>query len=129
MVNFGVMGYLNVSLNTTTALISSIAVGMGIDYAIHLLSKYQHYGKQGFSPRVVAEKTMQHAGKAIAFNAIVVIAGFMVLPFSNFPPNRQLGYLVSLSLFSSFVLTLTLVVALIDRYRPDFIFNINQSED
>ncbi|HMA60852.1 MAG TPA: efflux RND transporter permease subunit, partial [Halanaerobiales bacterium] len=40
LVNFGIMGYLNIALNTTTALISSIAVGMGIDYSIHLLSKY-----------------------------------------------------------------------------------------
>jgi hypothetical protein len=123
VVNFGLMGYFNIALNTTTALISSIAVGMGIDYSIHLLSKYQHYGKQGLSPKWAARKTMKHSGKAIAFNAIVVISGFMVLIFSSFPPNRELGYLVSLSLFSSFVLTLTLVVALIDRYRPKFIFN------
>ena len=123
MVNFGLMGYLNIALNTTTALISSIAVGMGIDYSIHLLSKYQKFGQKESSPQLAAEKTMKHAGKAIAFNAIVVIAGFMVLIFSSFPPNRELGYLVSLSLFSSFVLTLTLVVALIDRYKPKFIFN------
>lgn len=122
VINFGIMGYLNIALNTTTALISSIAVGMGIDYSIHLLSKYKHYGNKGLSPEIVARKTMKHAGKAIAFNAIVVITGFMVLIFSSFPPNRELGYLVSLSLFSSFVLTLTLVVGLLDKYKPDFIF-------
>ncbi len=122
VINFGIMGYLNIALNTTTALISSIAVGMGIDYSIHLLSKYKHYGNQGLSPKIVARKTMKHAGKAIVFNALVVITGFMVLIFSSFLPNRELGYLVSLSLFSSFVLTLTLVVGLLDKYKPDFIF-------
>ncbi len=122
IISFGVMGFLNISLNTTTALISSIAVGMGIDYSIHLLSKYRSVGNEGLSSVMAARKTMQHSGRAIAFNAIVVIAGFMVLVFSNFPPNRELGYLVSLSMFSSFVLTLTLVVALIDKFKPDFIF-------
>ncbi len=122
VVNFGVMGYLNISLNTTTALISSIAVGMGIDYSIHLLSRYKKYGNSGYSQQIVARKTMKHSGRAIAYNAVVVIAGFLVLITSNFPPNRELGYLVSLSMFSSFVLTLTLVVALIDKYRPKFIF-------
>ena len=72
---------------------------------------------------------MKYSGKAIAFNAIVVITGFMVLIFSSFPPNRELGYLVSLSLFSSFVLTLTLVVAVIDRYKPKFIFGEKSSKD
>jgi len=122
IVNFGVMGFMDVSLNTTTALISSIAVGMGIDYSIHLLSKYRSLGQEGVSAVMAARKTMQHSGRAIAFNAIVVIAGFLVLIFSSFPPNRELGYLVSLSMFSSFVLTLTLVVALIDKYKPEFIF-------
>src|SRR6056297_976129 len=122
IVNFGIMGYLNIPLNTTTALISSIAVGMGIDYSIHLLSKYKNYGKQTMDPKTAAENTMKSSGKAIIFNAFVVITGFLVLHFSSFPPNRELGYLVSLSLFNSFVLTLTLVVALIDRYKPKFIF-------
>ncbi len=122
IVNFGIMGYLNIALNTTTALISSIAVGMGIDYSIHLLSKYKKYGKQTMDPKTAAENTMKSSGKAIIFNAFVVITGFLVLNFSSFPPNRELGYLVSLSLFNSFVLTLTLVVALIDRYKPKFIF-------
>ena len=121
-VNFGIMGYLNISLNTTTALISSIAVGMGIDYSIHLLSKYKKYGEKNSDPQIAAENTMKSSGKAIIFNALVVITGFLVLHFSSFPPNRELGYLVSLSLFNSFVLTLTLVVALIDRYKPKFIF-------
>ena len=122
-VNFGVMGGLGVSLNTTTALISSIAVGMGIDYAIHLLSRYQYYGIRGFSKAETADKAINLSGRAITFNAIVVIAGFMVLTFSTFPPNRELGWLVSTALFVSLIGTLTLAVALIDLMEPKFIFN------
>ncbi|MFW5749841.1 MAG: efflux RND transporter permease subunit, partial [Halanaerobium sp.] len=122
-VNFGVMGGLGVSLNTTTALISSIAVGMGIDYAIHLLSRYQYYGIRGFSKAETADKALNLSGRAITFNAVVVIAGFMVLTFSKFPPNRELGWLVSNALFVSLIGTLTLAVALIDLMEPKFIFN------
>ncbi len=122
-VNFGVMGGLGVSLNTTTALISSIAVGMGIDYAIHLLSRYQYYGIRGFTKAETADKAINLSGRAITFNAVVVIAGFMVLMFSEFPPNRELGWLVSNALFVSLLGTLTLAVALIDMIEPTFIFN------
>jgi predicted RND superfamily exporter protein len=122
-VNFGVMGGLGVSLNTTTALISSIAVGMGIDYAIHLLSRYQYYGSRGFSKAETADQAINLSGRAITFNAVVVIAGFMVLTFSTFPPNRELGWLVSMALFVSLIGTLTLAVALIDIMEPKFIFN------
>jgi predicted RND superfamily exporter protein len=123
VVNFGLMGGIGVSLNTTTALISSIAVGMGIDYAIHLLSRYQYFGIQGFSKAETADKAINLSGRAITFNAVVVIAGFMVLTFSKFPPNRELGWLVSTALFVSLIGTLTLAVALIDIMEPKFIFN------
>jgi predicted RND superfamily exporter protein len=35
LISFGIMGFLNIPLNSTTALLSSIAIGIGIDYAVH----------------------------------------------------------------------------------------------
>lgn len=57
--------------------------------------------------------TMKQTGKAILFNAIVVIAGFMVLLFSVFPPNRTLGGLVSLNMFTSLAGTLSIMMILV----------------
>ena len=42
-VNFGLMGLSGIALSTTTALISSIAIGIGIDYAIHFIERYKEY--------------------------------------------------------------------------------------
>jgi len=60
---------------------------------------------------------MSQTGKAILFNAIVVIAGFLVLLFSVFPPNRTLGALVSMNMFTSFAGTLTLMMVLVFTFR------------
>ena len=113
LVNFGAMGLLNVALGPTTALISSIAVGIGIDYAIHFIDRYKEYSKETGNKNETARLTMYNTGRAILFNAVVVIAGFLVLLFSMFPPNRQLGALVSLNMFSSFVGTLTIMFLLL----------------
>ena len=113
LISFGVMGFLNIPLNTTTALLSSIAIGIGIDYAVHFLEQYRMNAKKYDDKLLIAQKTMAHTGRAIIFNAIVVIAGFMVLLFSVFPPNRELGALVSLNMFTSFVGTLTIMLVLI----------------
>ncbi len=113
LVNFGAMGLLNVALGPTTALISSIAVGIGIDYAIHFIDRYKEYAKETGDKTETARLTMYNTGRAILFNAVVVIAGFLVLLFSMFPPNRQLGALVSLNMFSSFVGTLTIMFLLL----------------
>ena len=112
LISFGIMGFLNIPLNTTTALLSSIAIGIGIDYAVHFIEQYRINASKSDDKLLVAQKTMAHSGRAISFNAIVVIAGFMVLLFSVFPPNRELGALVSLNIFTSFVGTVTIMLVL-----------------
>ncbi len=115
LISFGIMGFLNIPLSTTTALLSSIAIGIGIDYAVHFIEQYRINTSKIDNKLLVAQKTMAHSGRAISFNAIVVIAGFMVLLFSVFPPNRELGALVSLNMFTSFLGTLTIMLVLINR--------------
>ncbi len=115
LISFGVMGFLNIPLNTTTALLSSIAIGIGIDYAVHFIEQYRKYAKStNHNMLLTAKKTMAHSGRAIIYNAIVVIAGFLVLLFSVFPPNRELGALVSLNMFTSFAGTLTILLVLLN---------------
>ncbi|MDT8392347.1 MAG: efflux RND transporter permease subunit [Bacteroidales bacterium] len=115
LISFGVMGFLNIPLNTTTALLSSIAIGIGIDYAVHFIEQYRLNAKITGDKLLTAQKTMNHSGRAITYNAIVVIAGFMVLLFSVFPPNRELGALVSLNMFTSFAGTLTIMLVLMNK--------------
>ncbi len=113
LISFGTMGFLNIPLSTTSALLSSIAIGIGIDYAVHFIEQYRSNTLKYSSKLLVAQKTMAHSGRAISYNAIVVIAGFMVLLFSVFPPNRELGALVSLNMFTSFLGTVTVMLVLL----------------
>ena len=113
LISFGAMGFLNIPLNSTTALLSSIAIGIGIDYAVHFIEQYRINAQNSDNILLIAQKTMAHSGRAISFNAIVVIAGFMVLVFSVFPPNRELGALVSLNMFTSFIGSVTIMLVLL----------------
>ena len=122
LISFGIMGFLNIPLNSTTALLSSIAIGIGIDYAVHFIEQYRLNSALYDDKIKIAQVTMSHSGRAIIFNAVVVIAGFMVLLFSNFPPNRELGALVSLNMFTSFIGTLTIMLVLLDKTN---IFKLN----
>ena len=119
-ISFGVMGLLNIPLSSTTALISSIAIGIGIDYAVHFIDRYRIYAVDTQDRLLAIRQTMFHSGRAIVFNAIVVIAGFMVLLASVFPPNRILGGLISLNMLTSFIGTLT-VMAIALYYSKIFI--------
>ncbi|MBC8323807.1 MAG: MMPL family transporter [Candidatus Marinimicrobia bacterium] len=116
-ISFGVMGLLGIPLSTTTALMSSISIGIGIDYAVHFIDRYRENTRKTKDMELAIQRTMHHSGRAIVFNAMVVIAGFMVMLFSVFPPNRELGFLVSLNMFTSFVGTITVMVLIIEQKK------------
>ncbi|MCF7928322.1 MAG: MMPL family transporter [Spirochaetales bacterium] len=118
VVNFGVMGLTGIPLSSATALISSIAVGIGVDYAIHLIEHYRSARQAGFSIAEAAADTMSHTGRAIILNTVAVMGGFSVLLVSVFPPNRQVGGLIALNMASSALGTLTillLILIMMDR--------------
>jgi hypothetical protein len=124
VISFAVMGFLNVPLSTTTALLASIAMGVGIDYAVQFNERYRDYRQIYDDKTQAAIATMNHTGRAIMFNAIIVISGFLVMLFSVFPPNRELGALISLNMFTSFVGTVTIMLVLVHMKKK---FKINKS--
>lgn len=94
--NFGIMGFLNIPLNAVTAVVASIAIGMGIDYSIHFINRYRIELEAASGSVVTAiTKTYESTGKAIISNALSVSAGFMVLLFSEFPIIKQFGGLMA----------------------------------
>jgi len=109
LVNFGIMGLLNIPLTTSTAIISSIAVGIGVDYAIHFIDRYRETLKETGDPVESGRFAMSLTGRAVFLNAAIVIAGFLVLLFSVFPPNRQVGALVSLNMVVAFLATVSIM--------------------
>ncbi len=121
IISFGVLGWLNIPLETTTALISSIAIGIGIDYAVHFIDRYKINALATGDKRLTITKTMAHSGRAISFNAIVVIVGFLVLLASEFLPNQALGAVVSLNMLTSFIGTVTIMFIML--YMTNIYFN------
>jgi len=125
IISFGILGWLNIALQTTTALISSIAIGIGIDYAVHFIDRYKKNALETNNPGLTVEETMAHSGRAISFNAVVVILGFLVLTFSAFKPNIALGAIVSLNMLTSFIGTVTVMFLVL--YAGKFYFKNNSN--
>jgi predicted RND superfamily exporter protein len=118
--NFAVMGFLGIKLSLGTALISSLAVGIGIDYTIHFIEFFKHEYQSG-KPAFL-RRTFIGCGKAIMINALSVGAGFGVLAFSQFRIIAQLGALIALSMLITAFVSLTVIPALLMTIKPKFIY-------
>ncbi len=76
---FGIMGYTGIPLNVATVLVASIAMGIGIDYSIHVITHFDDSLTKGNNVYQALEDTIGISGKAIAINVISVSAGFLIL--------------------------------------------------
>ncbi len=113
IVNFGTMGLAGIPLSSSTAIISGIAIGIGVDYAIHFIERYLHERSAGETVDAAARNTVAFTGRSIIHNALAVIGGFAVLLTSLFPPNRHVGALVALNMGTTALVTLTVFVVIL----------------
>ena len=121
VVSFGTMGFAGMTLNIATAMVSSITIGIGIDYAIHFISRYKEtYRASGNAADAVAQ-TASTSGRAILFNALSVIGGFIILLFSAFSALKSFGGMISLSMAVSAVSALTVIPAVFAFWSPGFL--------
>src|SRR5690606_16001025 len=112
-INFGVMGWAGMDFDVINALVASVVVGVGIDYSIHVYSRYREESVHGRGPRDAAITTLATTGRAVLLNAAAVAAGFLVLLLSVFPPLRVFGFLVALTMGVSSAAALTVLPALL----------------
>lgn len=91
VVNFGTMALAGRALGPGEAMVGAIALGIGVDYSIHLMAKLRETLAQGMSIDEGVIESMRTTGRAILFNGIVVVAGFTVMALSKSPANASLG--------------------------------------
>jgi predicted RND superfamily exporter protein len=118
---FGLMGILSIELNVAVAMLSSIMIGVGVDYTIHFLWRYREERRQGLGEIESVRKTLTTTGRGIMFNAFSVVIGFVVLIVSGFMPVRFFGFLVVISILSCLIGALVLVPSLCLVVRPQFL--------
>ena len=110
---FGVMGFTGIPLNIATVLVASIAMGIGIDYSIHVITHFNSSLNEGATVSRALEETIGISGKAIIINVISVSVGFLVLLFSEMVPLQYFGLLIFLSMVGSGLSALTFLPAIL----------------
>ena len=106
---FGFMGVTGIPLDIATVLVASIALGMGIDYSIHIITHFSKKFDEVKNINEAIKDSIMISGKAIIINVISVALGFLVLIFSHIVPIQNFGLLVALSMFGAGVGALTLL--------------------
>jgi len=92
---FGGMGYANIPLGIATSMFAPLTVGIGVDFGVHFLHRYENERRRGLLPQAAIGVTVRTTGTVLHWNATVLALGFLVLTQSDLSPNFNLGLLLS----------------------------------
>jgi predicted RND superfamily exporter protein len=124
LVNMGLLGLLGLKLNIPVALTSALAIGIGADYAIYMLFRLREELALGTEENEAFRKVLRTAGKACLFVASAVAGGYAVQAFSRgYYPHTWNALLIGTAMLVSVTAALTVMPALVLKFRPKFIFN------
>jgi uncharacterized membrane protein YdfJ with MMPL/SSD domain len=99
----GTMYALGIPFNVLTVMITSLGIGLGVDYSIHVSSRYRLELSHGKSPREALEATVAGTGGALLGSATTTTAAFGTLALAILPVIRQFGVIAAVSIVYAFL--------------------------
>ena len=114
----GIMGLANIPLDIMTITIAAIAIGIGVDNAIHYIHRFKAELMKDNDYRAAMYRSHGSIGLAMLYTAVTVAIGFSVLILSNFIPSIYFGVFTAIAMLSAFIVNLTLLPKLIQIFKP-----------
>ncbi|GEM_PF-207491 len=122
--NFATMGLSGITLSIETMVTSSLAIGVGVDYAIHFIHAYREQVRKSGDLESAVLSTMGTTGTAIVFNSITVALGFAIMMLSTFKGVEHMGMLLGLTMITSAFGALTINPVLFLILKPRSIMKL-----
>jgi uncharacterized membrane protein YdfJ with MMPL/SSD domain len=123
LMDYAVMGLSGVPLGVGTSMFASIAIGVGVNPAIHILDRLrQKLREPGADPERVFSEALAFTGRRLFFAAFVLVVGFGLLCLSEFRTLVEFGLLIGLAIGTAFVVSVTLLPTLVAAWKPRFVW-------
>lgn len=95
-----ILGY---SFNIMTIMVTSLTIGIGIDYAIHATQRFRLVADKTGNVKKAVSETIGHTGGALFIAALTTAAGFGLLILAPMPPEQQFGIITSMTIIYSYI--------------------------
>ena len=114
----GIMGIFNIPLDLMTITIAAIAIGIGVDNAIHYIHRYKIEFIKDNDYIATMYRSHGSIGLAMFYTSITVALGFLILSLSNFIPSIYFGFFTATAMLSALIANLTLLPKLLIMFKP-----------
>jgi uncharacterized protein len=104
----GGMVALGISMNFMNIFVTTMIIGIGVDYGLHMVHRYREVRN---TPGADLEAGLVETGNALLIAALSTVAGFGSLSLSHYPGLRSTGYVAILGALATCVVAVTLLPA------------------
>lgn len=109
----GTMAVLDIPFNSETVVITSLAIGLGVDYSIHVSERFVDERARHDSLADALSTALTGTGGALLGSAVTTASGFGVLALALSPPLQRFGIVTGLSIVYAFVACMTVLPCLL----------------
>jgi predicted RND superfamily exporter protein len=117
---FGLMGLLDIPLDTDTLLIASVIIGIAVDDTIHFMTHYRVELIRSRNMQQALNSTVRNVGRAVMFTTMILGLGFGLLGFSEYLGMAKIGIFGALAIFVALLCDLLLLPAILMIFKPRF---------
>ena len=105
----GTMALFGIPYNVITALITALSIGIGVDYTIHIIHRYEEEFEHSRDPEAAARRTLGTTGSALLGSALTTALGFGVLVLSSLTPFQQFGIVTAITIAYALIAAIVVV--------------------
>ena len=106
------MTLLGITLNVLTVMVTALTIGLGIDYAIHIVERYREEIEHKTESQAI-ETTIVRTGSALLISGLTTVSGFAVLFLSPMPLVRNFGIITAATIIYSMFIAIFVLPSLI----------------
>jgi predicted RND superfamily exporter protein len=93
----GIMGWLGLKIDMSTALVAGVAIGLSVDDAVHCLLRWKQEMRAGRPAHEALNVAYAGTGPGVVLSSSAVSLGFLAMLFSEFVPMSSFGWLVAVA--------------------------------
>jgi predicted RND superfamily exporter protein len=116
VIALGVMGHLDIPLNTYNLIGGSIAIGLAVDDTIHFFHNFQNYYLKSCDIDSAVRETLGSAGRALLATTLILVFSFWMRLFSDLKVVADFGLVMGIALLAAFLADVLLAPALLRIY-------------
>ena len=109
----GAMAVVGIDMNFFNVFVSTMIIGIGVDYGVHMIHRYREEQNSG-----KLLEGLEETGKAIILAALSTSVGFGSMSLSHYPGLRSMGLVAIMGALATAVVAVTLLPALMGLRDP-----------